>query len=78
MSCVMVAVPSSTIVKYSTMLDYEGDLGLHPLHVTFQDGGDGKFKSKKSHSENTDLWTYKTKDSFFCYGLVVETDEFIC
>ena len=27
-----------------------------------------KFKSEKSPSENLDLWTYKTKDSFFCYA----------
>ena len=41
---------------------------LQPLHVTFQDGGARKFKSEKSHSENLDLWTYKTKDSFYCYA----------
>ena len=26
-----------------------------------------KFKSEKSPSENLHFWTYKTKDSFFCY-----------
>ena len=27
-----------------------------------------KFKSEKLSSENLDLWTYKTKDSFFSYA----------
>ena len=32
------------------------------------DGSGKKFKSEKSPSENLDFWTYKTKDSFFCYA----------
>ena len=63
---VMVAVPG--LLLSNTMLDNERGPGTATIHVTFQDGGAGKFKSEKSPSENPDFSTYKTKDSFYCYA----------
>ena len=55
----------SCLIQYK--ITREG-LALQPKHLTFQDGDAGKFKIEKSPSENLDLWTYKTKDSFLCYA----------
>ena len=60
----MVAVPGPLSLS-SIVLDKRGP---GTATMTFQDGGVRKFKSEKSPSENLDLWTYKTKDSFFCYA----------
>ena len=61
-----VAVPGPLSLS-SIVLDKRGP-GTATLHCIFQDGGARKFKSEKSPSENLGLWTYKTKDSFFCYA----------
>ena len=45
-----------------------GGLALQPWNVTFQDCCALKFKIQNRLQKSPDLWTYKSKDSFFCHA----------
>ena len=61
----MVAVPAPRSLS-NIVLDKRGP-GTATIHVTFQDGGAGKFKSEKSPLE-TPICGLRSKDSLFCYA----------